>query len=311
MPGGLIESLQTAQEALLSPWNRVSLEAAANIRYPELPVRSAWVLDTDMRILWFRWLIEGIIPPDSSTLSDPDLAAALIGSAEVMLEVSSPLLNRIERSSTARLIAQIAYNWVNLDKVMRARFTSSDKKLVLLEAGDPPRCWICREPFSELAIKRFIRESREPLTANAIVDCFYPRGLNSNDFECQIDHVRPVAAGGGNDIDNLRLSCGFCNRTKSDSLDIYARAPRKLVITHPTYGELRAPHPYWICRMLAVDGRCSECSSDSRKVILRAAPSRPAKFVNPSNLQLFCDQHDPYSEVRWVSSNLLRPARSS
>ena len=46
-------------------------------------------------------------------------------------------------------------------------------------------------------------------------DGFYCRACNSVS-DLQIDHVKPVAKGGTNDLDNLQLLCGACNRQKSD-----------------------------------------------------------------------------------------------
>lgn len=36
--------------------------------------------------------------------------------------------------------------------------------------------------------------------------------------ELEVDHIKPIAHGGTNDIDNLITACKACNRGKSDSL---------------------------------------------------------------------------------------------
>lgn len=40
--------------------------------------------------------------------------------------------------------------------------------------------------------------------------------LCGSDEELEVDHIVPVARGGGNHIENLRVLCGPCNRAKSD-----------------------------------------------------------------------------------------------
>lgn len=51
--------------------------------------------------------------------------------------------------------------------------------------------------------------------------CWYCRSkLNYNSFT--IDHIIPCAQGGSHELNNLALSCGFCNRAKSDyPLDVF------------------------------------------------------------------------------------------
>jgi 5-methylcytosine-specific restriction endonuclease McrA len=38
------------------------------------------------------------------------------------------------------------------------------------------------------------------------------------DEDLQFDHVIPVARGGGNNVENIQILCGDCNRQKSDSI---------------------------------------------------------------------------------------------
>lgn len=309
MPGGLPEAIQAAKSALLSPWDRPHLERLANSKLPDLPIRSAWLLEADVHALWLRWLIEAAIPANlaSPSLNTLQLAADLITSADNMLRTSMPILNESERRRTARIIAEIAFQWIRAEENKRDPLTRAEKWLVLTNAGTPPRCWICGEPFLERAIQRFKRTTSAPLTPAAFVDCFYPKGLKKNDFQCQVEHVLPVAAGGTNDPGNLQLSCGYCNRVKRDSLDLYARTAGRGFISHPTFGKLRLPHPYWICRLLVVDGKCSICSASNKDAALRAGPSHPSRYINPSNLVLYCTTHDPFSETRWVpASTFLR-----
>jgi hypothetical protein len=308
VPGGLAEALRSARGALLSPWNRESLAVLADANLPDLPMRSAWLLEADVRAVWLRWLVEGAVPVGSSPRNVALLAAELISSAEDMLAEVTPLLNQVERRAAAHVMAEIAFAWITAESGKRVRLSKSEKRLILLAAGHPVRCWICGSQFSERAIERYLGELDEPFVPAAFVDCFYPRGIHASDYECQVEHVTPVAAGGTNDSENLRLACGYCNKIKRESLDIYARSSTYNNIIHPALGRLRLPNPYWVCRLMAVDGTCSVCACSSRDTAIRAGPARLSSYVNPSNLRLYCADHDPFLDVRWIPSSSFRTA---
>lgn len=68
---------------------------------------------------------------------------------------------------------------------------------------------------------------REPITnlRHTIPDAVRHHVLQRDEFCCQhcgatehleIDHIRPVTLGGDNDINNLQVLCGTCNRRKSN-----------------------------------------------------------------------------------------------
>ena len=69
------------------------------------------------------------------------------------------------------------------------------------EAGQPTRVPIPAE------IRRAVFER----DGGRCVEC-------GSNFDIQYDHILPVARGGATTVENLQLSCGECNRRKSDSL---------------------------------------------------------------------------------------------
>ena len=47
---------------------------------------------------------------------------------------------------------------------------------------------------------------------------------DTKDFaDCQVDHIQPRAEGGSDNLDNLQILCGPCNREKSTGLDFDAK----------------------------------------------------------------------------------------
>ena len=264
-----------------------------------------------MRLVWIRWVIQAAVPLHvNRDSSSPYILASLMRSALEFLKASVPLLSTSERRALARDMAYLGLEWIKAEEPSATPLSKALRQEVLYASGNPPRCWICGDIFSDAALSRFNGNNRSPASGiTAIIDFMYPRGLNSKDFECHVDHVYPRAAGGGNDLDNLRLACGYCNSIKRESLDIYARTVFASPFDHARLGMIYPPNPYWVCRLLAVDGRCAECEFSRVDGPLRAAPQPFSRYVNPVNLALFCAEHDPLSSERMVSSEQFRRTR--
>ncbi|MFT7866782.1 MULTISPECIES: HNH endonuclease [Amycolatopsis] len=136
-----------------------------------------------------------------------------------------------------------------------------------------------------------------------------PRGLKQRHLSIEIDHVTPVAGGGSNDVDNLRLACGWCNQVKSRYASLYdvATWPARHV-DHPSLGWMTLPQPFWVLRIVSMRGRCEHpdgCSARLATDELFAAPARARGTLNPVNVRVYCHEHDPWSIDRLVSPALL------
>ncbi|MFI9366628.1 HNH endonuclease [Kitasatospora sp. NPDC053057] len=128
----------------------------------------------------------------------------------------------------------------------------------------------------------------------------YPRGRHKGDLSITVDHVLPVSAGGTGDLDNLRLCCSWCNRSKSNILDLYAATDYGCQYEHPEFGWLSLPNYGWSARVLALAGSCSHCGATQKddQLFLSAPPN--IHRINPTCLQVFCGEHDPWSDNRMV-----------
>ncbi|MET8827686.1 HNH endonuclease signature motif containing protein [Streptomyces sp. NPDC004610] len=170
-----------------------------------------------------------------------------------------------------------------------------------------PRCYLCGYPFSRTARDRFLSIPNAPDIRPALaVDFVRPRGLKAVDLLPQVDHVRPVAIGGETSLENLRLACGWCNRKKSSHIEIYA-APSAYAgtFTHSTLGTVSVPRPLWVVRLTKMRGRCEDpsgCTARIENAELFVAPRRLSGAINPTNCAVYCSEHDPWRNERFVGS---------
>jgi hypothetical protein len=121
--------------------------------------------------------------------------------------------------------------------------------------------------------------------------------------------VLPVAAGGTGGA-NLRLACGWCNGHKSDNLSLYDQAFNPIIVRHPVLGVVTVPRPFWVVRLLAYRRRCEwsgagGCTRTTSNAELFIAARREGGAMNPANLTVTCEEHDPFKAIRLVNPSQL------
>lgn len=223
--------------------------------------------------------------------------------------VNDPMDER--ETLTRQLAVHIMAEVTRQRQLGRTDATSAQKQELIDDAVDTPRCYICGFAFSRDAIDKFLKRRRgiqlEPLE---FVDILMPRGLFARDIGIEVEHKVPVASGGAGKS-NLALACGWCNKSKGARTSIYdadARAPRCSYVLGPhSWHEL--PHPFWTVRLLATRGKCEDLSGCSANVTtseLFIAPIDHHGSPNPSNLRVYCAQHDPYAASRFSGRDAVR-----
>ncbi|MGE2715176.1 HNH endonuclease [Mycolicibacterium litorale] len=290
-----------------SPWEKAKI-ADLGTRTVEVPSRASWLLKADVKIEWLRWWIESFVPTDNTYSGTDELRrrAAVIRNASRVITAHLPLLDATERRNLVRLVTDIAVSIESSRTESRTPLNNSLKRALLDSSGIEPRCYLCGGRFSAQAVDRFLGNAENPLLSSPIVDFVFPRGARSRDASIVVDHVRPVRAGGSpTDLRNLRLACDFCNSFKSDSLTIYSRGHYAKPFSHPTLGNVFPPNPFWVVRILAMDGRCASCGRNSVEAQLFAATREQSKYMNPVALELYCRDHDPLVDSRWVKARSL------
>lgn len=287
-------------------WRMADLIAMALRTPPDaiLPRNDA-MLRADAYATWFRWFVEGLCNP--LRYVDDEGKTIIDVLADVLARINEiyPHEPQDERSSLAQKLAQRIMLEVERRRQLKRVGASSGLKRELIDAaGGDPRCWICGFKFSNPAIEKFLKiPNSTSLELPQFVDVLRPRGIKLRDIGIEIEHVVPVAGGGGG-RDNLALSCGWCNKSKGARTSIYdadGRPPRSIYkLAGHTWHEL--PHPFWTVRILATRARCehsSGCSATVKNSELFIAPADHRGAPNPSNLHVYCSAHDPYSAHRF------------
>ncbi|MFZ4127850.1 HNH endonuclease [Streptomyces cellulosae] len=266
-----------------------------------------WLLRGDAKLLQIRWLVESIMNPDPGEDKNPANSMRLYKRAWMTLATLLPGLNDAERRRAALEMQEIAlWLWRAKSGASRTLASRQDRyALVVSYPSSKPHCWICGFRFEDRSVDAFLSGRAYASTAHPFVDFLYPRGRNAGDLSIAIDHVFPVAAGGSGDLDNLRLSCSWCNRSKSSILDLYASTTYRADYKHPEFGWLSLPNYGWASRVLALSGACSKCGlSQGEGELVLAAPAT-ARRINPTCLLVYCRAHDPWHDNRMVPAGTV------
>ena len=298
--------LESTSARLEASWQMDSLNRIAHSRVPDfITGKQDTVLKADITTLWTQWFLEAICDPERNY---PDYAHIIYA---VRNEVPILFAN-VEVDKQSELIRQIS-RLVQKEvqrRQMRDRtaFDLSTKDALWDVYGPEPRCWICGYKFSQWAIDKFLgRVTSEENPQPQFIDYLKPRGLNKRDFQMEIDHVFPFAGGGDNDLNNLRIACGWCNAYKSDRLSIYDVAAKPPVIQHPKLGRVSIPHPFWTVRLLSLHRRCEYaqgCNKTVENSELTVTSRHQEGSMNPVNLRLTCLDHDHLGSNRFISKAL-------
>jgi hypothetical protein len=178
-------------------------------------------------------------------------------------------------------------------------------------AGPECRCWYCGHRFSDAVIAGFLDDYRVELSCSLLVDFVTPRGANGHDLRIEVDHVQPLAAGGSDVIDNMRLACAWCNRGKGSLRLLFEAVKNARRIKHPSLGTITVPASFWAIRVCAARRRCEYsggCVKTLATAQLMIGPWRSGGAMVPGNLAVFCEAHDPLQEYRLIPPENLRPA---
>ncbi len=258
------------------------------------------LLRGDQYRLWLRWFLEGLVSPHRMAV-DPK-----IGRLEV-LELATKRINALyttveldRRKKLAEAVTNHIFATIShLRSAAQRDYATTATRHSLIAASTPPRCYICGYAFSQEAKDAFLRvKGRAAIKLPPLVDVFRPRGLIERDEKIEIEHVVPVAAGGSGQH-NLRLACGWCNKHKSDRVSIYESsfmAPRTLSYRIGSHQLNELPNPFWVIRILALRGKCQHiggCTRTVKDAELFVSLADWTGSPNPTNLVVYCEDHDP------------------
>jgi 5-methylcytosine-specific restriction endonuclease McrA len=291
-------------------WNEEAIRRLAGLTAPPgLNASLSWLIDSDVKALRARWFLEGLIDPMSPSDSPDSFSYPHLYSSvrEAVVERAPADMIPDERDKIAKRLASLLRDAALAREYSQRGNWSRETKLLLRELHN--RCWICGASFPDWAEAKFLgKQSTDFRSGNTYVDFLKPRGMKSADLQIEIEHVRPLARGGGDDVDNLKLACGWCNRTKSANQLLFDAQGVCKEREHPALGLMLVPQPFWVIRVLAVRRRCEHvggCSARLETHELTVARKYKSGSPNPSNLMVVCSDHDPFSAHRLVPATAL------
>jgi hypothetical protein len=245
-------------------------------------------------MLWARWFLEGIVDPDDYRTGSLQLPSLYASVSRNLDSIGMP--KDSQGKAIRRRIAELLWGEVLRRRAIGPRAVDYAVKASLWEeAGPSPRCWICGYLFPPWARTLSLYGSPRSAPLPAFLDFYRPQGKHFKDLSAEVEHVGAYSRGGG-DEGNLRLSCGWCNRAKSNWGLLHEVPVTPRLFSHPRLGEIKIPQPFWVVRRLALVGRCETlgCSkttaSDALTVCLRHRSGSPT----PLNLQVTCAEHDTF-----------------
>jgi hypothetical protein len=298
-----------------TPWSQTELletaREAPHLRFS----RNNEVVQADAALNQAFWRIFALLDPLSVPPSRRNFAVYYSKIKSRLAEEFN--ISSLDAAEPSKALATYLHTEMRrLDAEKRRPSISLRIKLELLDlCGEEAYCWYCGHRFNRSALTSFRGDSRGGNTPDLplYLDFTAPRGMQSNDVRIEVDHLYAFSRGGGSDIDNLKLACGWCNRHKS-ALSILFDAPaypRRL--NHPRLGDVFIPVPFWVVRVLGTRRSCesSQCTSDTSVGPLVIAPWNSSGAMVPGNLAVFCEAHDPLANDRLIAGHHLGHRRAS
>lgn len=292
-------------------WEQQGVAHLARLRVPDAIFGSRGaLLRADVHTLWAQWFLESLCDPEPYLERENKFAFIVSDVAE---RVRAMLCDVPERESKRMIevVAMLVDREVERRREARRIASNIDFRHTLIDLSrGQARCWVCGYAFEPWAIDRFLRHQTTVPPMPQFVDLAKPR-LVRRDQEIEIDHVVPVFAG-GREGDNLRLACGWCNKSKSANMSLYDVTSASETIVHPTLGRLTVPRPFWIVRFLAIHGECEwpgdgGCSKSTKNAELTVCSWHQPGAMNPANLRVTCSEHHALKHAYLIRRELVKP----
>jgi 5-methylcytosine-specific restriction endonuclease McrA len=297
--------LETATERLENTWQLDRLSDVAQRRVPDLITSNQdTILRADVSTLWANWFLESICDPEKFLENYPGYAH-VVYAVNMEVPLIFPALADEKRKALVQQISLLISKEITRRRTKKRIGFDSKVKYSLFDIYGPQvRCWICGYKFSQWAIDKFLeRGTNISIPQPQFVDYLKLHGLKKRDFQIEVDHMFPFSHGGDDDLNNLRLTCGWCNNHKSDRLSLYDVVSKPSSINHPKLGRVSVPHPFWIVRLLCLHRKCEHeggCNKTVENSELTVGARHINGSMNPMNLRVTCIEHDNIGSNRYI-----------
>lgn len=291
-----------------------SLGKIANQRVPDFVTSSrGTLLRADIHLLWTQWFINSICDSEQ-ILNSPQGYPHIFKAVQDRITLIFTSITEPERQKITQYIARLINQEVERkQKRKRIYIDKQTKKLLWDLSGAEPRCWICGYKFTDWARNKFLGYSNfKEIPLPRFVDYITLHGVKQRDICIEVDHAIPFSKGGSEDIDNLHLSCGWCNSHKSDRLSIYDVDIKPRILKHPKLGKRSIPHPFWVIRLFSIRQRCEyegNCEKTVHHSKLNIISKHPQGAMNPANLKVVCEDHDSLGSMRFIDRSIAEKMR--
>jgi hypothetical protein len=269
--------------------------------------------NADHRLLLYSWFIESIC--DFERFDKNTTKARVWSWVQAGLSKKFPGIN-IESALVELITLDLFGKFVENRDVSRKSWKIATKE-DLIAQDSTPKCWICLRNFCDDAIYNFLNNcnnidnvKHKSITLPSFVDFMFPRGLIEVDLSIQVEHITPfsLAKGDPNKIENLALSCGWCNLSKSNTVSIYTTNRNGKYYEHSIFGKRSIPNRYWIVKLLMTQRKCEICGSkpNTSENKLRLNLINDKGIANVSNLKVVCGLCDQIKGDRLVPSTTYK-----
>ncbi|EPY7206372.1 hypothetical protein ACXEIO_003325 [Klebsiella quasipneumoniae] len=306
-----LTTIKQIQSSVLNPegaWDWDMQKEIANIKPPDLlmGVRRDMMHGEIIRE-WSKWIIEQFI--DERNITD-DISFPLILSDinQTISELVGKQISSSDKREIVIAISRVVFNRVeqlNRLRAKRASITNQLKCDLLSIYGPRPRCWLTGYQFSDEAIHNFTAKKGEmrDIKLPVFIDKYKPMGLVVRDLTIEVDHLYPFSLGGGDDIQNYRLICGWANKVKSNHISGYSAGTRADITTQL----FPKRYYYWVVRLIGMRRKCEVdgCSNNIHNSELTVRSSLgDSKLVTPISMQVVCQHHASLLAGRYVKRSI-------
>lgn len=284
-------------------WYPSDFAPLSNIQAPDLVFSGDDSIKTDVLLRWASWFFQSMCLIDSfDELSKPQI----ISRVRDGISCFGVSLSQPDKDKISILIANFLYNQ-SKNSLERKRQKLTERKrqeIIAVKSGvnKVVSCWVCGHRFDDDVVQRFLISRKVKPALPDFVDVLTPRGLVDRDLDIEVEHKIPFSKGGGDldDINNIDISCGWCNKGKSNYLSIYdANSKPKIYFNKDVNFKISVPQPYWAIRKLAYNNKCSHpnCVNENG---LRISLINLKGAATPLNIKVVCKEHDDLRDIRLV-----------
>ncbi|MEH1031935.1 HNH endonuclease signature motif containing protein [Micromonospora profundi] len=298
-----------AAEVQRGKWSRVDVPGLAAYVVPQqLYGMREELLKADLATAHAKWFLDGLVDPAPFAIEGTSYTFAHF--AERLRETVMVMLADIpadEADKVWRALSRLAWDDIQGRRLSDRIRWSKALRQDLWDSIANPHCYLCGFKFSREAEERFLTGGRIEVPLPNLTD-FVRARTKPRHVRIEVDHVLPLVDGGTNNLDNLRLACGWCNSAKGRYGSIYdTHSWSEVRFEHPGLGWLTIPRPLWVLRIVSLRGRCEDvsCLVTIDQEELRVAPWWAQGALTPPNIKVFCADHDTWKANRFVSSALL------